>query len=228
MKKTTLPLIAVLGLLSWQSSNAGIIEVNFDATVNHVGSLLAGDGIGVGDSVTGTFLYDLTSADSNGDPNRGSYTGLSFSLTIDGITLSSSSSSIRTQNDLQNGSATNPADGMTNFASIQNGSLNLNGYDATSFQFGVYRDIVTTGQLWGDDLLPDLNDWANINVADINAADWHWLAFDTGPTSGTIDDIRWEINSFSASKVPEPSALALFILGFTGFGVARIRSKKHR
>lgn len=217
--------LIALSLPAW----AGIVTVNFEGTIHTVGDSVSGDGVDVGDGVSGTFSYDTAATDlSASDPGRGFYIGGSFSLTLDGLyTASASSSTVRTQDDEQNGSATNPADGMTVFATPDS-SFTLNGRAVEGFQFGLRRDVVTVGQLWADDLLPDLTDWNNVTLADVNAPDWHWmrLTFDSAEDSSIFDSqVRWDIDSFAVTEtgVPEPATIALLAFGLGAIGYGRRR-----
>lgn len=228
IRNTAIALVAGLLLVLSLPSVAGIVTVNFEGTIHTVGDSVSGDGVNVGDGVSGTFSYDTAASDLDSSADRGFYFGDGFSLTLGGThTASASSSTVRTQNDQQNGSATNPADGMTVFATPDSG-FTLNGRAVEQYQFGLRRDIVTVGQLWADDLLPDLTDWNNITLADVNAPDWHWMAltFDSAEDTTTFDrQIRWDIDSFSVTEsgVPEPATVALLALGLCAIAWGRRR-----
>lgn len=196
-------LCATLCFLFSTSIFAAPIKINYEGTVTDLGVLLQGDGVNVGDTVFGEFTYDTDIAS----------TLFSFNITIGTFSSSLSGSSyFNVQNDQQNGSATLPADGFT--LGGQATTTGLNGLTNVGQQFGIRRENVL-GQLWNDTLLPDLSDWANITLADINAPSWHWMDFGvTGASSFRDDQIRWDVNAFSVSAiaVPEASPIALLIL----------------
>ena len=195
------------------SASAAPITVSYEGTVTDLGILLAGDGVAVGDTVFGEFSYDTDIAG----------TLFSFDITIGTFSSSLTGSSyFSVQNDQQNGSATLPADGFTLGGEVT--TTGLNGNITAGQQFGVRRDNVL-GQLWNDTLLPDLTDWANITLADINAPDWHWMDFGLPNTQSFRDDqIRWDVTSFSvrpgSTSVPEASALSLLLLSCLSFILA--------
>ena len=210
MKLVKLIMCGVFALVTVETANATVINVGFTGTINNVGSDVTGF-VSLGDSMSGLFSYD-TDTDL----------ALSFSITLGGVTLTSSGQTINVQNDQQNGSSTNPADGMTIYGSLLPGDLTVNNYAAQAFQFGLRRDIVTVGQLWNDTETPGLDDWANITLDDINAPGWHWLSFDV-PGASTSDDIRWEVTGYTASSssVPEPLTVVLLGTGLLVISVVR-------
>ena len=211
-------LLGISVLLFSSASQATIIQVDYTGSVTSLGNALVGDVVNLNDSVQGSFTYDsdLGSTDSL----------LSFSLSLGSLFTANLSGDygFNVQNDQQNGSATLPADGF-----IVRGdfiSTPLNGYTSGDMQFGLLRDNVD-GQLWNDTLLPDMSDWANITLADINKPDWHWMDFGLPiAEEGAFgdDQIRWDVGSFTvtdASSVPEPSIFALMVLGLTGIVFTR-------
>ena len=211
-------LLGVSALLCGSASQATIIQIDYTGSVTSLGSALAGDVVDLNDTVQASFTYDsdLGSTDSL----------LSFSISLGSLFTAnlSGDESFTVQNDQQNGSATLPADGLIVRSDFT--STPLNGHTSGVMQFGLLRDNVD-GQLWDDTLLPDLSDWSNITLADINNPDWHWMDFGlTGTDSFADDQIRWDVDLFTVtdiSSVPEPSILALMMLGLTGIGFAKRR-----
>ncbi len=212
-KLTGLFLSAILLVFS-HSATAAIIKVDYDATVDVIGTdLIADTTVQIGDSVAGSFSYDTTSLGS----------GISFSISIAGVTLSSSNPTIFVQNNQQNGIATNPADGLIVLGVIDSGALALNSYDADYIQFGL-REENSVLQLWDDTNLPDLSDWGLVTTTIINNPSWHFVSFDTPDNTGTLGEVRWSVDSFSVTQqVPEPVSLSLFALGMAGLGFTRRR-----
>lgn len=209
MKKLRLIICATL-LFSF-SASAQIINFNYTGEVTDIGSALTGDGISVGTAMGGSFSYDTAGGGSLISFTTSFANGFSASLGPSG-------GSINVQNDQMNGSATLPADGFTVYAG-NTSSNTLNGFSNPDMQFGVLQDNVV-GQLWDDELPPDLNDWALITLAAINGPDWRWLDFNI-PGVGTFDDqVRWVVTEYSVSGVPVPAAVWLFgsaLIGFIGF-----------
>ncbi len=194
------------------TAHSAPITVNYQGTVTSLGVLLEGDGVSIGSTVFGEFTYDADIAEPL------------FSFNINIGTFSSSLSAggsryFNVQNDQMNGSATLPADGFTLGGEVT--TSGLNGYTDAGQQFGILRDNVD-GQLWNDTLLPDLSDWSNITLADINRPDWPWLDFGVAGLSNFRDDqIRWDVSSFSVTAVPEASPFALLIVSLICFLFAR-------
>ncbi len=212
---------------------AAIITTNFVGSVYHVGVGLTGGGINVSDTVTGQFSYDTTATGVSST----TYPGGNFSLSIgSGFSAMSASSSVRVQNDLQNGSATKAADGLIVNAAGSITSDTINGRTARSYQFGLRKENIA-GQLWPDTQLPDLSDWANVSLADIQAPHWHWMSFTHVQGDGTFDNqVRWRISDFSVSGnggsgkggsqgLPEPGMLGLFGGGLMGLLIGRRRKQ---
>ncbi len=212
-------------LMSAGAVFASPITINFSGTIYTVGSSISGDGVGVGDSVIGQFVYDTTTADTDPSSGYGLYAGQSFSISFGiGFSASSSDVSIRTQNDQQNGPATLPADGLTALAYNVTGDA-LNGRNIEGYQFGLRKENVA-GHLWVDDAAPDLSDWAGITLADINAPDWHWMQFEGNGDPSIFDSqVRWTVDAFTAS-IPEPSAVFLVGMGLVGLGFAGFSKNK--
>ena len=209
-------LLSVSALLFSSVSQATIIQVDYTGSVTSLGSALSGGVVNLSDSVKGSFTYDSDLGQTDSLLSFSISLGSSFTANLSG------NDSFSVQNDQQNGSATLPADGLSVRSDFT--STPLNGYTSGVMQFGLLRDNVD-GQLWNDTLLPDLSDWANITLADINKPSWHWMDFGLTGTENFWDgQIRWDVDSFTAadtSSVPEPSMLALVVLGLAGFGFAR-------
>jgi len=211
-------LLGASALLFSSVSQGIIIQVDYTGSVTSLGSALTGDVVNLDDSVLGSFTYDSDLGQTDSLLSFSLSLGSSFTANLSG------GDSFSVQNDQQNGSATLPADGLIVRGEFT--STPLNSYTSGVMQFGLLRDNVD-GQLWNDTLLPDLSDWANITLADINNPDWHWMDFGlTGTENFRDDQIRWDVDSITAtntSSIPEPSILALMVLGLTGIGFTRRR-----
>lgn len=210
------------------SARAVPIIVDFTGEIYTVGASISGAGVSVGDTVFGRFIYDTSATDSNSDPDYGSYTAFVFDIAFSsGFSATSLSTSVTVQNDQQNGSATQPADGMTVLSSSVSG-FTLNGRSITGYQFGLRKEIAD-GDLWYYDYLPNLADWAGVTLADINAPDWHWMQFNMGSDTSIFDSqIRWDITSFRvrSESVPEPGTMFLLGIGMVGLVGAGRKLKK--
>lgn len=215
-------LLGAVALLFSFISQAAVINVNFEGSVINLGGELQGDVVSLGELVSGSFSYDTAG------------TGISsFSIAIDTFSASVTDSGFFTvQNDQQNGSATLPADGfiLGGYGSSVTSS-ELNGHTAGGsggrLQFGIRKENII-GQLWDDVLLPDMSDWANITLADINAPDWRILDFGLLTENFWDDQIRWDVSAFTVTdntSVPEPSTILLMGAGLIGFGLSRRRAK---
>ena len=203
--------------------NATIITGDYTGTVTALGDWLSGDGVDIGNEVTGSFTYDSDLGQTDSLSAFSVSIGSGFSASMD----DGGSSWFRVNND----SYANPADGFTVGTSAT--SDLLNGYTADVMQFGVFR-YNFQGQLWDDSLLPDLVDWGNITLADINRADWRWMDFGASSSEDPhyVDQIRWDVQSFSydatdsVNSIPEPSTIILLAAGLLGL---RMSSRKvHR
>ena len=218
MNRRLLLLLAIL--FSPLTINAGIITINYTGSVTSLGYELSGDVVSLGDNVFGSFTYDS---------DFGSTDSLSaFSISLGGsftANMNGSSDYFTVQNDQQNGSATLPADGLVVGSGFT--STPLNGYTSGYMQFGLLKNNAD-GQLWNDTLLPDLADWSNITLADINKPDWHWIDFGlTGTENFWDDQIRWDVSSFTVNEasIPEPSSIFLMTAGLFGLGVMSRRRR---
>ena len=206
MKKHYLLLLPIL--CTPLTVNADIITVNYTGSVTDLGILLSGDSVSLGDTVNGSFSYDTSLA--AGDSL------LSFNLSINAFSaqLDGSYTFTNVGND-------RPED---SFVLGGNGTnTGLNGHTSGLMQFGVRR---VDGSLWGDTLLPDLADWANITVADMNSADWRWIDFGLVTDNFRDDQLRWDVSGFSVTStvVPLPAAAWLFGSGLIGLvGIARYK-----
>lgn len=200
--------LLTVGLLATSfSAQSQLITVDFTGNVTDLGLLLTGDGVMVGSSVSGSFSYDT----------NGGGALSSFDISIGNVFSSSMTGSgvLNVQNDQQNGSATLPADGLTALTGDTSSSA-INGLVDPTMQFGLLRDNVL-GDLWHDTLPPDLADWANVTLADINDPDWRWLDFEVANTNHFSDDqIRFDVSSFQVTAVPVPAAIWLFGSGLIG------------
>lgn len=203
-------LIGALALLFSTASQAQQIKVDFTGTITDLGVLLTGNGVSVGDSMSGSFTYDS---------NTGALSAFSHSFGNGFVASMSGSAHLFVQNDQQNGFATLPADGFTATASSTS-NTDWNGLSNPDMQFGVLQDNVV-GQLWNDTLPPDLSDWALITLFTVNNPDWRWLDFNAQNTNSFSDDqIRYLVTQYSVSQVPVPGAMWLFasgIMGLIGF-----------
>ena len=210
--------LLTVGLLATSfSAQSQLITVDFAGNVTDLGVLLMGDGVVVGSSVSGSFSYDT----------NGGGALSSFDISIGGVFTSSMTGAgvLNVQNDQQNGSATLPADGLTAITGDTTSSA-INGLVDPTMQFGLLRENVS-GHLWHDTMLPDLSDWANVTLADINDPDWRWLDFEVPNTNHFSDDqIRFDVSSFEVSAVPVPAAIWLFGSGLIGLmAISRSRMK---
>lgn len=215
-------------LFSSASVMAVPMTIDFTGAIYTVGSSLTGAGVNVGDTVTGQFFYDTSAADNNPNSGYGMYIADGFNILFGSAFLATSSNTtLTTQNDQQNGSATQPADGLTVRANTVAGDM-LNGRNIDAYQFGLRRENAS-GHLWPDDAIPDASDWASVTLADINAPDWHWMQFDRMASDASIFDsqIRWDVTSFAVTtRVPEPASLLLISIGLAGLGIASRKRKQ--
>ena len=215
MKKQLLVFLAIL--LAPLSLNAAIINVNYSGTVTTLGAWLTGDGVSIGDNVLGSFTYDSDLGTNDSVQAFSIAIGGGFTASMDG-----DESWFRVYNDAY----TNPTDAFAVGTTAT--STPLNGYEADVMQFGVFR-YNSQGQLWDDELLPDLDDWANITLDDVNRADWHWMDFgaSTSEDPHYVDQIRWDVQEFSYSgtAVPEPATIALLGLGLVAMGFFHTRRR---
>ncbi|HWA28794.1 MAG TPA: hypothetical protein VG734_24295 [Lacunisphaera sp.] len=225
MKLPRLGLLAALVLSAGAISSPANIIINLTGRVTSVGADL-GTTVAVGDSVAVHFAYDASQSDTNPSPDYGNYSASSFDLSIASVlTLSTANAVLVLQNDQLNGAATNPADGLTvaGYSPTITGDT-LNGYSATAFQTGLRREN-SLGQIWSNDGLPTFAHWANITLADLNGADWHWIDFSTHGATIFDGQIRYEITGYEAhdtSTVPDASTTwASLLIGLGGVALVR-------
>ncbi len=224
LKSKSLLVVIMIGISFHGVTFASPITINFTGQVNSIGVDLQGDSVDIGDTINGQFTYEtLGNADTAlWSDDYGQYHVSSFEVSF-GSSFHVSSNGVRdtlkTQDDMQNGSATKPADGLYVRSGRDNqGDITsdlLNGYHAFNFQVGLRLEN-EIGQLWDDDFLPDLNDWETITQANLGTPDWGWMNF-----TGTDSKIRFS-TAYSIA-VPEPSIIALFAAGLFGIGFARRR-----
>ena len=223
MKIKSLIIILVASTLS-TASMAAPFRINFTGSlesltilgvpgVNNIDSVLT-----IGDSVTGQIMVDTD--------NLAPATISSFNLTIGSYSASASAGSAIVRNDNMAGSAAPTVDSIliagSNFTSTP-----INGFSVDRLQFAVGTEnlsVLDASSVVGPtEILALWNDTPNYFSGNLN-----FMSFGNGNSDETA---RFALTSvsiegFTAPSIPEPSIIALFLIGLAGFGIRRRRPVK--
>ena len=226
MKIRYAPLAVACALMMAASAQAAAVTYSFGGTIDDVNS---SPSFAIGDTFTGSFTYETTTADSNPDPGSGDYrAGLSISVLINGNSFSSSTA----------GSdcpacggievlERNPTRGFVDVIYVQTqnvggGALspvvgpNVDGFAPNLIELG----FIGPSTLYANDALPSSLDLSSFTEARIN------IGFRGENFSQRANGPITYLTLASTAPVPEASTSAMLALGLVALAFVR-RRKSH-
>jgi hypothetical protein len=211
----------ILMLGSTFNANAALLQMNFNGSISSAGSFEDPTGLfAIGDSLSGFWLVETTTADTNADTSRGIYPHAgtpSFQINIGTSTFQTNTSNIQILDNFVAGIGTLDA-----YDVLANGETsNIAGLINLNMQI-TFRDTQVPFDVFSDDSLPsfapNLADFDQVNQAQAQLS---------GLFGDSIFFMNLEIDSVSidsVSAVPVPAAVWLFgtaLIGLVGFSKRR-------